>query len=279
MKKIIAGKIAYHLFCLFLCVMMLYPLLWLIFSSFKESGAIFTTASELIPREWIFTNYPEGWKGFGGITFATFFRNTIFVVALSTAGAVISSAIVAYGFARIRFAGSSFWFSCMMLSLMLPFQIIMLPQFLLFNRFGWIGTYLPLIVPYWFGQAFFIFLNVQFIKGIPPELDESARVDGCTHIGIFTRIIAPLIVPALVTTTVFSFIWRWEDFLAPLVYLNRPSSYVMSIALKIFADPASMSNWGGMFAMAVLSLVPALFIYIVFQKFLVEGIATTGLKG
>ena len=271
-------KVAYHLFCFLLALFMLYPMLWMFFSSFKSSEAIFTTASSLFPSEWVFSNYPEGWKGFGGISFSTFFSNTFYVVILATLGAVVSSSFVAYGFARIRFTGSGFWFACMMLSLMLPFQIVMIPQFLLFNSFGWIGTYLPLIVPFWFGQPFFIFLDVQFIRGLPIDLDESARIDGCGHFRIFMYIILPLIVPALVTGGIFSFIWRWEDFVAPLIYLNKPSKYGISLALKNFSDPSSMSNWGGMFAMSVLSLVPAFVIYIVFQKYLVEGIATSGMK-
>lgn len=190
----------------------------------------------------------------------------------------MSSALIAFGFARCRFKFKQFWFSCMMLTMMLPFQVIMVPQFILFQRIGWVGTYAPLIVPYFFGQAFFIFLIIQFIQGIPRDLDEAAKIDGCSIYGIFFRIILPLVVPALVTSAIFSFMWRWDDFLAALLYLNEPSKYTVSLALKMFADPSASSDYGAMFAMATLSLVPIFAIFLFFQKYLVEGISTSGLK-
>ena len=258
---------------------MLYPLLWMVFSSFKETSAVFTTAANLFPERWTVDNYINGWRGFLGTSFGTFFKNSLFVTVVATIGAVFSSVIIAFGFARLKFRGSKLWFACMMLTMMLPFQVLMVPQYLLYNKLGWVGTYLPLIVPFFFGQGFFIFLDVQFIQGIPRELDEAARIDGCSTWGLFLRIILPLVVPALVTSGVFSFIWRWEDFLAPLLYLNRVPSYTMAIALKMFSDPTAQSDWGAMFAMSTLSLVPAFLIFAMFQKYLVEGIATSGLKG
>lgn len=272
-------RIFYHIFCLILCYIMLYPMLWMVFSSFKETGSIFTSAAELLPKTWTLENYINGWKGFSGNSFGVFFKNSFLVTLLATAGAVASSAIIAFGFARIHFKGSKIWFACMMITLMLPFQVIMVPQFLMFQKFGWNNTYLPLIVPFWFGQAFFIFLDMQFMQGIPVELDEAARIDGCSTFGVFSRIMVPLISPALITTAIFSFIWRWEDFLAPLLYLSRPESYTISMALKMFSDPSSQSDWGAMFAMAALSLVPAFLLFTAFQKYLVEGVATSGLKG
>ena len=272
-------KALYHVVCLLLCVVMLYPLLWMVFSSFKETSAVFTTAATLFPERWTVDNYINGWRGFLGTSFGTFFKNSLFVTVVATIGAVFSSVIIAFGFARLKFRGSKLWFACMMLAMMLPFQVLMVPQYLLYNKLGWVGTYLPLIVPFFFGQGFFIFLDVQFIQGIPRELDEAARIDGCSTWGLFLRIILPLVVPALVTSGVFSFIWRWEDFLAPLLYLNRVPSYTMAIALKMFSDPTAQSDWGAMFAMSTLSLVPAFLIFAMFQKYLVEGIATSGLKG
>jgi len=276
----ILRKCGYHFFCIVLCFIMMYPLLWLFGSSFKNSGEIFTTAESVFPKgKWYYENYITGWAGFGNITFGTFFKNSIFVTTVATIGTVFSSAVIAYGFAKINFVGSKFWFSCMLITLMLPFQVIMIPQYILFSWFGWLGTYLPLIVPFFFGQPFFIFLDVQFMKGIPSELDNAAKIDGCNRFNIFTKIYLPLIVSPMIVSGIFSFIWRWEEFLAPLVYLNSPSKYVISLALKIFSDPSSMSNWGGMFAMSILSLMPVVIIYVTLQKYLVEGIATTGLKG
>ena len=272
-------NILYHvLVCLF-GFLMIYPLLWMVMSSFKESSSIFRESYRLIPDTIHFENYINGWKGFGGYTFGVFFSNSFLIAIIATIGAVFSSAIIAFGFARLHFRGQGFWFSCVMLTMMLPFQVIMIPQFLIFKQLGWVNTILPLTVPYFFGQAFFIFQNMQFIRGIPAELDEAARIDGCTYYGIFLRIILPLIKPSIVTTAIFSFMWRWDDFFGALLYLNSPAKYTLSIALKMFSDPSSQSDWGSMFAMSTLSIIPIFLIFLFFQKYLVEGISTEGLKG
>jgi multiple sugar transport system permease protein len=187
------------------------------------------------------------------------------------------SSLAAYGFSRIHFRGNKFWYGCMFLTLMLPYQVVMVPQFILFFRLGWVNTYLPLIVPQWGGQAFFIFMMVQFFRGIPAELDQSAMIDGCNKFTIYSRILFPLIKPALITSTIFSFYWRWEDFLGPLLYLNRPRTFTVSLAMRMFADP-TYTDWGAIFAMGTLSLLPSLLIFFIFQKYIVEGIATSGLK-
>jgi len=274
-----ARKALFHFACVCIAVIMLYPLLWMLFSSFKVSNTVMREADKLLPTQWTYQNYINGWKGFAGHSFGTFFRNSLLVAGLSTIGAVFSSVLIAYGFARIKFRGSDFWFACMMVTLMLPFQVIMVPQFLLFTKLGWTGTYLPLIVPFFCGQAFFIYMDVQFMRSIPKELDEAAMIDGCSRFGVFWHIMLPLCVPVLCTSAIFSFIWRWEDFLGPFLYLNKPELYTASLALKLFSDPSSSSDFGAMFAMATLSIVPACILFVSFQKYLVEGIATTGLKG
>ena len=271
--------IVYHTFTFLFACVMIYPLVWMVMSSFKNSNEIFRTAANLFPTQFSFENYQTGWQGFAGYSFSMFFKNSFVITILSTIGAVISSAIVGYGFARIDFKFKNFWFACMLLAMMLPFQIIMIPQYIIFNKMGWVGSYLPIIVPQFFGQGFFIFLNVQFIKGIPIDLDEAARMDGCTVYSIFIRIILPLIKPALVTSAIFSFMWRWDDFLAALLYLSDPLKYPVSYALKMFSDPTAGSDWGAMFAMATLSLIPIFLIFLTMQKYLVEGIASTGIKG
>lgn len=258
---------------------MIYPLLWMVMSSFKENNEIFDQASSLWPEVFHFENYANGWKGFAGISFGKFFTNSLFITVIGTIGSVFSSAFIAFGFARLKFKGRKVWFTCMLLTMMLPFQIIMIPQYLIFNKLGWVGTFLPMIVPHFFGGAFFIFLIIQFIYGIPKDMDEAAKIDGCSYYGIFFRIILPLIVPALVTCAIFSFMWKWDDFMGPLLYLNRPTTYTVSLALKMFADPTSLSDWGAMFAMATLSVLPMFLIFVFFQKYLVEGISTEGLKG
>jgi multiple sugar transport system permease protein len=257
---------------------MVYPVLWMVFSSFKENTEIFGTAS-LIPRHFKLDAYVRGWQGVGGVPFGFFFRNSFYYVILATIGTVFSSAVVAYGFARIKFFAKNFWFVCMLLTMMLPYQVVMIPQFILFFKLGWVNSFLPLIVPMFCGQPFFVFLMIQFIRGLPVELDESAKIDGCGRFRIFSKIIFPLISPAIITTTIFQFYWRWDDFLGPLLYLNKPRLYTVSLALRMFADPATATDWGGMFAMGTLSLVPIFIIFISFQRYLVEGISTTGLKG
>jgi multiple sugar transport system permease protein len=162
---------------------------------------------------------------------------------------------------------------------MLPAQVQLIPQYIMFNKLDWINTYLPLLVPRLCGQAFFIFMIMQFIRGIPRELDEAAEIDGCSRIGIFFRIILPLIKPALITASIFSFYWTWEEFQGPLIYLSDPKLYTISLALRAMSDPNAVTNWGAIFAMATLSLIPVFAIFIFFQRYLVQGISTTGLKG
>ncbi len=258
---------------------MLYPLLWMVGSSFKESSEVFVNAHQLFPDEWRFSNYAEGWKGFAGITFTTFYKNTFIIVTIATVGSILSSTIIAYGFARINFRFKKLWFAIMMMTMMLPFEMIMIPQYIMFNAFGWVDTYLPLIVPTFFGIPFFIFLILQFMRTIPKELDQAARIDGCNTITIFTRIIVPLVVPAMMTSAIFSFYWRWDDFMAPLLYLQTPTKYPVSLALKLFSDPEAVTNWGAMFAMTTLSLLPIMIIFFIFQRYIVDGISTSGLKG
>ena len=273
------GITIYHILVCIGGLIMVYPLIWMLMSSFKETNTIFATAKELLPEKATLVNYVNGWKGFAGSTFGRFFANSAIISVLSTVGAVASSAIVGYGFARCRFKGKKPLFTCMMVSMMLPFQVMMIPQFIWFKKLGWVGTYLPLIAPYFFGQGFFIFLIMPFIEGIPRELDEAAKIDGCSYYGVFRQIILPLIIPALITSGIFSFIWRWDDFMSPLLYINKTTMYPISYALKLFCDPSSTSDYGAMFAMATLSLLPAVIIFITLQKYLVEGIATSGIKG
>ncbi|MBQ7261842.1 MAG: carbohydrate ABC transporter permease [Lachnospiraceae bacterium] len=279
-RKKTIGTIIYHILVLAFGLVMIYPLLWMIFSSFKESSTIFTTATKLIPEKFVLDNYITGWKGFAKVSFATFFKNSLFISIVATVGTVLSSAIVAYGFSRCRFRGRGLLFAAMLATMMLPAQVLMIPQYLWFQKLGWVNTYLPLIVPYWFAtQGFFVYLMKNFIDGIPRELDEAAKIDGCSYYTIFTRIIFPLLTPAMITGLIFSFMWRWDDYLGPLLYVNTTERYPASLALKMFADPSSSSDYGAMFAMATLSVVPAMVIFFTLQKYLVEGISTSGLKG
>ncbi len=277
-KKRIASRVLFHAVSIAFGFVMIYPILWLIASSFKGPSEVFRNQLSLIPQKWAFENYATGMKGFGGVPFTVFFGNSFYIVTLTTLGQVGSSALVAYGFARVRFRFKKLLFGCVIITMMLPMQILAIPQYVMFNSFGWINTYLPLILPGFFGHSFFIFLIYQFIQGITRDLDEAAYIDGCSKYSIFFRIILPLIVPALVTSAIFAFYWKWDDFFSSLLYLQSIRKYPVSIALKMFADPSAVSNWGAMYAMSVLSLVPVIVLFFSFQKYLVEGISTTGMK-
>lgn len=272
------GTVVYHVIVSLLSLGMLYPLMWLLASSFKPNNEIFVTVNSLIPRNFTVENYINGWRGFAGLSFAVYFKNSLFVAVLSTVGAVLSAAVVAFGLSRLRFPGRKLWFICMIITMMLPGQVMMIPRFVLFNKMGWVGTFLPLVIPPFFGGAFNIFLIMQFIRGIPRDMDEAARIDGCSWYGIFLYIMLPMIVPALVTVGILTFINSWGDFMGSLLYLNSPRRYTVAYALKLFTDSAG-TDYGATFAMSALSLVPVLIIFFFFQKQLVEGISTQGIKG
>ena len=278
------GSIVYNVIVCFFGLIMLYPLVWMVMSSFKETSTIFTTAGSLIPEKATLENYVNGWKGFGKVSFGTFFSNSMFISVIATVGTVISSSLVAYGFSRCKFKGRGLLFAAMLVSMMLPAQVLMIPQYLWYQKLGWVGTYLPLIVPYFFAiQGFFVYLILNFIDGIPKDLDEAARNDTDLLSGKI-RIFAVADSTEKFdsgdnTAGIFSFMWRWDDFLSALLYVKESVRYPASLALKLFCDPGSSSDYGAMFAMSTLSIIPAVTIFIVFQKYLVEGIATSGLKG
>lgn len=276
--KTLITNTVYHILMVVFGFLMLYPLIWMFSSSLKPSAEIMTTTSQLIPGNASLQNYIWGWKGFGGVTFATFFINSIFVAVMRVIGTTVSCSLIAFGFARISFKGKNLWFGVMVLTMCLPSQVLQIPQFLLFNNLGWVGTYLPLLVPSFFGGAYNIFLLLQFMRGIPAEMDESAKIDGCGRFRIFLSIILPLVKPAVATVAVLTFMASWDDFFSALIYLNKPSMYPVAYALKLFSDEVT-TNYGPMLAMSVVSLIPILFLFFIFQKSLVEGISTIGIKG
>jgi multiple sugar transport system permease protein len=277
--RVASRTAVFHLFAALAGISMVYPLIWLAGSSFKPADEVWANLSALWPDRPTLENYTNGWRGFGGISFSVFYKNSIIFSGLGTLFAVVSSSLIAFGFARIRFPGRSFWFICMLLTLMLPAQVQIIPEYILFSRLKLLNTFVPLLLPRLCGQAFFIFMIMQFIRGVPVELDEAAAIDGYGRFGVFTRILMPLIAPAMITAAIFSFYWTWGDFLHPLLYLNDPKLYVISVALRTFADPSASSDWGAIYAMSFLSLIPMLLVFVGFQRYIVEGIATSGLKG
>src|ERR1700704_112155 len=261
-----------------LCFVMMYPLLWM-FSASLTPGGLIGSAALVPPRGVTLDNYEQGWNGIGGVGFARFFMNSLLVSGAAVIGNLLSCSLAAYAFARIDFKWRHVWFALAVGSILLPAQVLIIPQYIRFRSFGWVNTYLPLIVPKFLAHdAFFVFLMVQFIRGIPRELDQAARIDGCSHVGIYARIILPLSMPALATTAAFTFISSWNDFFGPLIYLTRPVLFTVPIALRAFIDATGASSLGPLFAMSVLSLLPVLGFFVAFQRLLTEGIVTTGLK-
>jgi multiple sugar transport system permease protein len=269
-----------HLFIIALGVFMIYPILWMIISSFKPNSMIFSDPG-LIPKTVTLENYISGWKGYAGVSFGTFFVNSLIMCIGAVVGNLIACAMAAFALGRLKFAGRNLWFAVMMVTLMLPGHVTIVPRYILFNSFGWVGTFLPIIVPKFLAtDAFFVFLLVQFIRSLPKELDEAAIIDGCSKAGLFLRIIVPLATPALVTTALFTFLWTWDDFFNHLLYLTNPAIFSVSRALRTFVgDAGAVSNWGGALAMATLSMLPPFILFFSLQRYFVEGIATTGIKG
>lgn len=266
-----------HLFLILTSLIMIYPLIWMFASSLKPDNQIFGDVG-LWPSEFRWENYVNGWNAMA-VSFTRFFLNSTLVTVLSVIGNVMSCSFAAYAFARLEFTGKTLWFSLMMMTLMIPYHVVLIPQYILFLELGWVNTYLPLIVPRFLaGDAFFIFLMVQFFRQLPRELDEAAMIDGCSPFKIYWAIIVPLSVPAMATAAIFSFIWTWEDFLGPLVYLNDMNDYTVPLALRSFIAQDSVSAYGQLFAMSILSLLPVMLFFVVFQRLIIRGIAMSGLK-
>jgi len=259
-------------------LVMLYPLLWMLAASVKPTEEIFGGPG-LWPRHPTLDNYRSGWVALG-VGFTTFFGNSLLISSAAVIGNMLSCSMAAYAFARLSFRFRRLWFAVMLVSIMLPIHVLIIPQYTLFHRLGWVNTFLPLIVPKFLGvDGFFIFLMVQFIRALPTELDDAARLDGCGPVQIYLRIILPLMAPVLVTTAVLTFIWSWDDFLSQLVYLDDVGHYTVPLALRSFLDSSGETSWGQMLAMATLSLLPMLAFFLVFQRRITEGISTTGLRG
>ena len=275
----VISKLLTHIIIIILGVGMLYPILWLIMASFKDGQLIFSDPS-LIPETWTIQHYVEGWKGIGIVGFGRFFINSIFISVSCTVINAAACSLTAYAFARLNFKGKKIWFAIMLITLMLPGHVTTIPRYIIFRIFGWINTYYPFIIPSFFGgDAYFIFLMVQFIRSLPKEMDESAVIDGCNKFGIYWRIILPLSIPAVITTLLFKFLWTWDDFFSQMLFLNSPELFTVPLGLRLFLDSTGVSAWGPMFAMSVVSLIPCFVLFFSLQKYFVQGISTTGIKG
>jgi multiple sugar transport system permease protein len=270
-------RLAKHCVLVLAGFVMLYPLLWMVASSVKPNALIFRDPS-LIPRELDLSNYSVGWQALAH-PFTHYLLNSLVLVAGAVVGNLVSCSLAAYAFARLNFRGRRVWFAIMLASIMLPIHVVIVPQYVLFAQLDWINTYLPLVVPKLLAtDAFFIFLMVQFFRGIPRELTEAANIDGAGHGRIFFQIMLPLSLPALATTAIFTFIWTWNDFFSQLIFLTDPNLYTAPVALNSFLDGQGESAWGQLFAMSVVALAPIFGFFLAGQRYLTQGLATTGLK-
>ncbi|MET9800548.1 carbohydrate ABC transporter permease [Streptomyces sp. NPDC006368] len=274
-----AASLAWHLGSLAVLAVVLYPVVWVLGGSFKPNDEI-VGSLELFPADPITENYRRLADGIADIPITTFFGNSLFLALGSVVGVLVSCSLAAYAFARVRFAGRGLLFGLMIGTLLLPYHVLLIPQYVMFQKLELINTYTPLLLgKYLATDAFFVFLMMQFMRGLPKELDEAARLDGCGHARIYWSIVLPLCRPALITSAIFTFIHAWNDFMGPLIYLNDPEKYTVSLGLKMFVDQDGVANYGGMVAMSLVALLPVLLFFLAFQRYLIDGMATSGLKG
>jgi multiple sugar transport system permease protein len=256
---------------------MVYPLVWMVISAFKPPEQILTEPG-IVPHDLTFENFKAGWHALNR-PFSAFFLNSLVVTIASIVGNLFSCSLTAYALARLQFRMRKVYFAITLASVMLPFHVLVIPQYIFFSQIGMVNTYWPLLIPKFLGtDAFFVFLMVQFIRTLPRELDRAAWIDGAGPFLTFWYVVLPLLRPALVTTTIFTFIWTWNDFFVPLIYLTRTQVFTVPVALNSMVDSETQSGVGMLFGMSLLSLIPILIFFAVAQKYLIRGIATTGLK-
>lgn len=264
---------------IFVSAIVMYPLIWLFFGTFKPSGE-FGWNRSILPDQPTLENYSTVSRGIAGIPMWRFFLNSTILSMIATVATVVSHSIAAYAFARIKFTGQKIFFMLMIGTLLLPFHVVIIPQYIWFNRLGFVDTYVPLLIGNFLStSAFVVFLIMQFMRGIPRELDEAARIDGAGHPRIFLSIILPLVVPALITVAIFTFISQWNDFLGPLIYLSSPELYPLPIALRMYNDQTSTSDYGATATASFIALIPVLLFFVIFQRFIIGGMQAGAIKG
>jgi oligogalacturonide transport system permease protein len=260
-------------------VVMLYPLLWLVGASFKSNAQIFSEVG-FWPQSFDLDAYAKGWKTSTEYTFATYFTNSFLITVPRIAVTVVSCVLVAYGFARFEFRGKKLLFGVMIGTMMLPLIVLRLPQYLMFKELGWLDTYLPLILPSAFAtDTFFVFMLVQFLRGIPRDMEEAAVIDGCNALQLLWHIIVPLLKPAIISVIVFQFIWTMNDFMGPLVYLASVEKYPVSLALKMSIGATEEVEWANVIAISVVALIPSVVVFFLAQRHFIEGASSSGIKG
>ncbi len=278
MKRGTLRLVVKYVVLVILAIFFTYPLVWLFLACFKTNEAIFARPLEL-PKTWNFDAFWEGWHGVGQYSYGTFFSNTFKLVIPIVVFTLFSAFIVAYGFARFNFKGKKLFFALMISTMMLPSTVVLIPKYMLFNHLGWINTYKPFIIPVMFGGGpFFIYMLIQFIRGIPHELDEAATIDGCSSWSILFTIILPNATAALFSAGVFQFMWTWNNFFDQLVYITSVRKYTISLGLRMTLDTTTNIAWNKVLAMCLLSILPPTIIFFLTQRSFVEGVATSGIK-
>ncbi len=260
-------------------IVLLFPILFMFFATFKTNEEIFGSI-KLLPNSFSFQHYVDGWKGTANHSYTDFFINTAWLVFPTTIFTVISCGLVAYGFARFRFPFKKGLFALLISTLMLPNAVIIIPRYSLYSTFGWVNSYLPFYVPAALAcYPFFVFMLVQFMRGLPRDLDESAYIDGCGTFRVLAQILLPLMKPALFSAALFQFMWTYNDYFNSLIYINSVSKYTISLALRLSMDSESIIVWGKLMAMSFVAVLPLIILFFAAQKYFVEGIATSGMKG
>ena len=277
-KKQLNTVFSYLLIILIGCVL-LFPIVWMFLAAFKTNEEIFGSIA-LLPKTFSFDNFIQGWKSAGQYSYLTYFLNSFILVIPTTLLTLASCSLVAYGFARFNFPFKKQLFALLIATLMLPNSVIIIPRYVLFNKLGWLDSYLPFWAPALLAcYPFFVFQMVQFMRGIPRDLDESACIDGCGTFRVFWQILLPLMKPALFSAALFQFLWTYNDYFNSLIYINSVSKYTISLALRLSVDAESVVVWGRVMAMAFVAVLPLILLFFTAQKYFVEGIATSGLKG
>ncbi len=270
------GLVLLQILMTLILISFLVPTLWMVSSSLKISNEVFAHPIVWIPEKPQWKNYL---KIFEVLPFAQFTKNTIIVTGLAVLGTIFSSVVVGYSFARLRWPGRQFWFSLMLATMMLPEVITLIPRFIVFRWFGWIDTFAPLVVPFWTGtSALYVFLVHQFFRGLPMELEEAALIDGANRIQILTQILLPLSKPVIATVAVFALIQHYNSFLEPLIYLNSMDNWTLALGIRAIND-SNVMNWELVFAAGTLMLAPVLLLFVIAQRYFVQGIAMTGFGG
>jgi oligogalacturonide transport system permease protein len=279
MKRHLSRFVTYVLLCLFGFVM-IYPLLWLFMATFKTDNELFSSVS-FLPKSVSLQAYINGWKSGGQYTYGRYIANTLLLTIPTVFFTVTSSALVAYGFARFSFRFKKPLFTIMIATLMLPNTVIVIPRYLIFRNLGWLDSYLPFIVPAILAcYPFFIFMMIQFMRGLPKDLDESAYIDGCTPFRTFVSVLMPLLKPALFSVAIFQFIWTWGDFFNALIYITTVKKYTLSLALRMSIDATGgVISWNQILAMSVVALLPPAILFFSAQRYFVEGVTMSGIKG